>query len=182
MVLVSPKRLEKMSFTGLKISMNYEKLIKLTKYNLGNALDYMNIFIYKSNSFILTANFQSLFTKNKKNHVHTIKNFVWGELKRYVRYNTEEKFFKKLRTRFFLCLRNRGFKKHALSKLFRHVTYSQRNKLLNTELPLPNVCQPLTVQEAERRILPEGEETFSLSQGTRKVRIPKTQSAPEPSA
>ena len=81
MVLVSPKRLEKMSFTGLKISMNYEKLIKLTKYNLGNALDYMNIFIYKSNSFIWTANFQSLFTKREKIHVHTNKNFVWGKLK-----------------------------------------------------------------------------------------------------
>jgi len=152
MVLVSPKRLEKMSFTGLKISMNYEKLIKLTKYNLGNALDYMNIFIYKSNSFIWTANFQSLFTKREKIHVHTIKNFVWGKLKRIVCYVC-----------FFLRLRNRGFKKYVLSKLFRQVTYSQRNKLLNTELPLPNVCQPLTVLEAERRILPEGEETFSLS-------------------
>ena len=104
---------------------------------------------------------------------HTIKNFVWGELKRYVRYNTEEKIFKKLRTRFFLRLRNHGFKKYALSKLFRHVTYSQRNKLLNTQLPLPNVRQPLTIQEAERRILLEGEETFSLSQGDEETSHPQ---------
>ena len=46
---------------------------------------------------------------------HTIKNYVWGELKRYVRYNTEGKNFKKLRTRFSLRLRNRGFRKYVLS-------------------------------------------------------------------
>ena len=65
----------------------------------------------------------------------------------------------------FLRLRNRGFKKYVLSKLFQHVTYSQRDKLLNTELPLPNVCEPLTIQEAERRILLDGEAAYSLSQG-----------------
>ena len=104
---------------------------------------------------------------------HTVKNFVWGKLKRYVRYNMEEKHFKKLRTRFFVRLRNRGFKKYVLSKLFRHVTYLQRNKLLNTVLPLPNVCQPLTIQEEERRILLEGEETFSLSQGDEETSHPQ---------
>ena len=97
---------------------------------------------------------------------HTIKNIVWGELKRYVRYNTEKnKKFKKLRCRFFHRLRNRGFKKYVLSKLFQHVTYSQRDKLLNTELPLPNVCEPLTIQEAETRIILDGEAAYSLSQG-----------------
>ena len=94
---------------------------------------------------------------------HSIKNYVWGELKCYVRYNTEEKIFKKLKMRFFLRLHNRGFKKCVLTKLFRNVTYSQRNKLLKLESPLPNVCQPLTMQEAERRILQEGEAMFSLS-------------------
>ena len=39
-----------------------------------------------------------------------------------------------------------------------------RNKLLKLESPLPNVCQPLTMQEAERRILQEGEALFALSQ------------------
>ena len=76
---------------------------------------------------------------------HTIKNIVWGELKRYVRCNLEEKIFKKLRSRFFLSLRNNGFKKYIHTKLFQHVTYSQRDKLLNTELPLPNVCEPLII-------------------------------------
>ena len=77
----------------------------------------------------------------------------------------EGKNFKKLRCRFFHSLRNCGFKKYVLSKLFQHVTYSQRDKLLNTELPLPNVCEPLTIQEAETRIILEGETAYSLSQG-----------------
>jgi len=84
-------------------------------------------------------------------------------LKHYVHHNTEEKNFKKLKTRFFLQLRNLGFLKYVLTKLFRNVTYSQRNKLLKIESPLPNVCQPLTMQEAERRILQEGEAMFALS-------------------
>ena len=95
---------------------------------------------------------------------HTIKNYVWGELKRYVRYNTEEKNFAKLRTRFFLRLRNRGFKKYLLKKLFQHVTYSQRNELLNSKVSSPIVCESLTLQEAEMRIIREGEEIFNLSQ------------------
>ena len=95
---------------------------------------------------------------------HTIKNYVWGELKRYVRYNTEEKNFAKLRTRFFLRLRNRGFKKYLLKKLFQHVTYSQRNELLNSKVSSPIVCESLTLQEAETRIIREGEEIFNLSQ------------------
>jgi len=74
---------------------------------------------------------------------HTIKNIVWGE--HYVCYNLEEKFCKKLRSRFLLSLRNNGIKKYIHTKLFQHVTYSQRDKLLNTELPLPNVCEPLII-------------------------------------
>ena len=85
-------------------------------------------------------------------------------MKHYVHHNTEEKNFKKLKTRFFLRLRNLGFLKYVLTKLFRNVTYSQRNKLLKIESPLPNVCQLLTMQEAERRILQEGEALFALSQ------------------
>ena len=125
--------------------MNYEKLFK---YNWGNALDYMDLFIYKSSSFYLDGKLSISIHQKETNKFmyipfrsfhqkHTIKNIVWGELKRYVRYNTEEK----------------NFKKYVLSKLFQHVTYSQRDKLLNTELPLPNVCEPLTIQEAERTIL-----------------------------
>jgi len=152
------------------------KTVQIDKYNWGNALDYMDLFIYKSNSFYLDGKLSISIHQKETNKFmyipfrsfhqkHTIKNIVWGELKRYVRYNTEEKNFKKLRCRFFLRLRNRGFKKYVLSKLFEQVTYSQRDKLLNTETPPPNVCEPLTIQEAETRIILEGETAYSLSQG-----------------
>ena len=49
-------------------------------------------------------------------------------------------------------------------KLFQHATYLQRNELLNIEMPFPNVCQPLTLQETERIIVQEGEAAFALSQ------------------
>ena len=95
---------------------------------------------------------------------HTIKNYVWGVLKRYVRYNTEEKNFKKLRVCFFLRLRNCGFKKYMLTKLFSKVTYAQRNELLKTDTPLSNVRNSVTLQEAEKRMLLDGEKTLAASQ------------------
>ena len=68
-----------------------------------------------------------------------------GELKRYVRYNTEK------------------IKKKTQMLIFH--TVLQKDKLLNTELPLPNVCEPLTIQEAKTRIILDGEAAYSLSQG-----------------
>ena len=79
-------------------------------------------------------------------------------------YNTEGENFTKLKTRFLLRLRNRGFRKYLLKKLFQHVTYSQRNKLLNSKMSIPIVCDSLTLQETEMRIIREGEEIFNLSQ------------------
>ena len=115
----------------------------------------------KATPFIWMANFQSLFIKKRLISFCTSlfvsflsissipsRILFWGE--RYVRYNLEEKIFKNLRSRFLLSLRNNGIKKYIHTKLFQHVTYSQRDKLLNTELPLPNVCEPLIIQEAEK--------------------------------
>ena len=61
---------------------------------------------------------------------HTIKNYVTGELKRYVRINTEELNFLKIKNSFFLRMRNRGFSKNKLSQWFSEVKYSNRAKLL----------------------------------------------------
>ena len=72
--------------------------------------------------------------------------------------------FKKLKTHFFLRLRNPGFRKYVLKKLFQHVTYSQSDKLLSSKLSLPTVCESLTLQEAEMTIIREGEEIFNPSQ------------------
>ena len=49
--------------------------------------------------------------------------------------------------------------------MFKHVTYSQKDKLLISKHSLSTVCESLTLQEAEMRIIQEGEEIFNLSQG-----------------
>ena len=49
-------------------------------------------------------------------------------------------------------------------KLFSKITYAQRNELLKTEAAFSNICKPITFQEAERRILRDGEIAFALSQ------------------
>ena len=117
------------------------KTVQIDKYNWGTARDYMDLFIKMMTYKLMYM--PSCFVSFHQQQ--TIKNTVWGELKRYVRYNLEEKIFKKLRSRLFLSLRNNGIKKYIHTKLFQHVTYSQRDKLLNTELPLPNVCEPLII-------------------------------------
>ena len=109
--------------------------IKIDKYNWGNALDYMDLFIYKVKIFYEDGKFSVSIHQKETNKFmyipyrsfhqrHKIKNYVWGELKRYVRYNTKEKNFKQLRVHFFLRLRNRGFRKYTLTKLFSKVTYA----------------------------------------------------------
>ena len=67
--------------------------------------------------------------------------------------------------RYFLHLRNRGFKKYLLNNLFSKITYAERNKLLSSEVPFSNICEPVTYQEAERSLLRDGEELFAQSQG-----------------
>ena len=94
---------------------------------------------------------------------HIIKYYVWGELKHYVRFNRERENFTKLKTRFFLRLRNRGRRKYVLNKLFRSVTFAQRNKLLKLEPSPVHYWQPLTFQQAERTIS-MGEDHFCQSQ------------------
>ena len=61
---------------------------------------------------------------------HTIKNYVLGEIKRYIRYNSLKLSFLKISTQFFLRLRNRGFKKVWLRRLFAILKYEVRQKLM----------------------------------------------------
>ena len=61
---------------------------------------------------------------------HTIKNYVLGELKRYIRYNSLKITFLKIRTKFFSRLRNRGFKQIWLKKQFATLKYEDREKLM----------------------------------------------------
>ena len=101
-------------FNGLR------KTIKIDKWSFGNSAEYMDIFIYKGEKFFSTGLldfriFQKeinryMYIPAKSGHVsHTIKNYVLGELKRYIRYNSLKLTFLKIRTKFFSRLRNRVF-------------------------------------------------------------------------
>ena len=61
---------------------------------------------------------------------HTVHNFILGDLRRYVRCNTLEFNFLKIKNNFFRKLRNRGYKKHFVKRLFKNVKFSSRNTLL----------------------------------------------------
>ena len=65
---------------------------------------------------------------------------------------------------FFLRLRNHGFRKYILTKLFSKITYAQRNELLKTGTPLSSVYNYVTLQEAEKRMLLDGEKCLATSQ------------------
>jgi len=52
-----------------------------------------------------------------------------------------------------------------LKRLFSKVTYAQRNELLKTDNPpLSNECNSVTLQEAEKRMLLDGEKILTASQ------------------
>ena len=134
----------------------------------------MDLFIYKGKDFYEDGKLSVSIHQKETNKFmyipyrsfhqrHTIKNYVWGELRRYVRYNTEEKNFKKLKVRFFLRLRNRGFRKYTLSKLFSKITYTQRDELLKIDAPLSNTLNSVTLQEAEQRMMLDGEKALAAS-------------------
>ena len=71
--------------------------------------------------------------------------------------------FLKLRNKFFDRLRNRGFRKYCLSKLFSAVSYTSRNKYLtNGDKIYSNVIQET---QADQAIIEVAEETFSNNLG-----------------
>ena len=95
-----------------------------------------------------------MYIPQKSGHVsHTIKNYVLGELKRYIRYNSLKLSFLKIRTKFFSRLRNRGFKKVWLRKQFATLKYEDREKLMcekESDSSFSNsACQTLLEKEAE---------------------------------
>ena len=87
-----------------------------------------------------TENWTYLFQKEENKYIyipansgdqkHTINNFILGELRRYVRFNTIKRNFTKIKCKFFGRLRNRGYNKKKLTTLFRKIKFGSRNKLL----------------------------------------------------
>ena len=101
----------------------------------------MDLYVFKGDRVFVDGKFDvSVFQKAENKYMyipaksghqtHTINNFILGELTRYVRVNTLEENFVKIKREFFIRLRNRGYKKVFLSRLFRKVKFESRNKLL----------------------------------------------------
>ena len=117
------------------------KTITIDKWSFGNNVEFMDLYIYKGEKFYTSGILDfKIFQKDinrymyipyKSGHVtHTIKNYVLGEIKRYIRYNSLKLSFLKIRTQFFSRLRNRGFKKVWLRILFSILKYEDCQKLM----------------------------------------------------
>ena len=126
---------------------NLRETVKIDEWSFGNHVEYMDLYIYiykgdkfYSHGFLDFRIFQKeinryMYIPQKSGHIsHTIKNYVLGELKRYIRYNSLKITFLKIRTEFFSRLRNRGFKKIWLRKHFATLKYENREKLMTEKV------------------------------------------------
>ena len=122
---------------------NLRENIFIDKWQFGNKVAFMDLEIFKGKNFYICVKLSiKVYYKPENNYMyipyksahprHTIKNYIIGELKRYAQVNTEELNFLKIKNRFFLRIRNRGFKKNKLSHWFSEVKYSYRAKFFAT--------------------------------------------------
>ena len=105
---------------------NLRENIFIDKWSFGNHVAFMDLYIFKGINFHIDGKLSiKVYQKPENRYMyipfksahprHTIKNYILGELKRYVRINTDELNFLKIRNSFFLRMRNRGFNKRKLS-------------------------------------------------------------------
>ena len=115
--------------------------VTIDKFSYGDCVEFVDLLIFRGDDFEISGKFDiSVFQKEENKYMyipaksghakHTITNFIIGELKRYVRYNTLKRNFLKIRNKFFARLRNRGYEKIPLKRLFRGVKFGQRMELL----------------------------------------------------
>ena len=99
----------------------------------------MDLYIFKGNKFYEIGKLsikvyqkpenRYLYIPYKRAHPrHTIKIYVLVGFNRYIRINTVEINFLKIKNIFFLRMRNCGFKKKLLAQYFSQVKYSNRTK------------------------------------------------------
>ena len=93
---------------------------------------------------------------------HTIKNFIRGELKRYVRCNSIKRNYFKIRNKFFLRLRKRGYKRVTLRRLFRSVKFESRKTLLAISTENLDFCE-IRDSEVDVGFIKDAERIFSDS-------------------
>ena len=115
--------------------------ITIDKFKYGNNVDFMDLFVFKGERFYVDGKLDvSVFQKEENKYMyipaksghqkHTINNFILGELRRYVRFNTLKRNFTKIKCKFFKKLCNRGYGKKFLTRLFCRIKFGCRNKLL----------------------------------------------------
>jgi hypothetical protein len=125
--------------------------IKIDKMECGNKVQFLDLCIYKGTRFFDTGKFDiKLYQKeeniyayipfNSIHQQHIIKNFVIGELQRYVRCNSNKLYFMQNMLSFYKRLRNRGYCKTFLNKTFKKVSYESRLNLLNLHVCSLVVC------------------------------------------
>jgi len=130
----------------------------------------MDLHIYKGDDFANKGKFDiSIFQKKSNKYMyipaksghakHTISNFILSELKRYVRYNTVKLVFFRIRNNFFARLRNRGYKKVQLKRLFSTVKYRHRMNLLSMSCEKVNF-RDIRETEVESELIAESEHLF----------------------
>ena len=93
------------------------------------------------------------------NAKNTIKNIIHSELKRYVTYKTVKSHFFKIQNRFFARLRNRGYKKVQLKRIFRRVKFRDRVNLLTISLETFDFRE-IRDTEVESGLISESEHIF----------------------
>jgi len=144
--------------------------ITIDKFSYGDSVDFMDLHIYKADDFASKGKFDiSIFQKKcnkymyipaKSGHAkHTIKNFISSELKRYVRFNTVKLGFLRIRNKFYARLRNRGYSKVQLKRLFKHVKYGQRMNLLSMSCEKEKF-HDIRETEVESELIIESERLF----------------------
>ena len=99
---------------------------------------------------------------NSGHQQHTINNFILGELRRYVRFNTIKKNFLKIKRKFFIRLRNRGYKKIFLARLFSKIKFGSRNKLLAISADNENYRET-GKNRSDTEIINDAERMFQLT-------------------
>ena len=147
--------------------------ITIDKFKYGDKVDFMDLVIFKGDKFASEGIFDiSVFQKSENKYMyipaksghakHTIKNFVLGELKRYVRFNSIKSNFLKIRNNFFVRLRDRGYKKSILKKFFGVIKFESRKKLLAISTKNQDFCE-IRETEVNCSIIEDAERIFSDS-------------------
>jgi len=145
--------------------------ITIDKFKYGDEVDFMDLFIFKGEKFKYEGIFDvSIFQKSENKYMyipaksghakHTIKNFIRGELKRYVRCNSIKSNYLKIRNNFFCRLRKRGYKKVPLRRLFSSVKFESRNILLAISTENLDFCE-IRDSEVDVGIVKDAERIFT---------------------